>query len=186
MGNYSLCYLPGMAISRRQFFRGLVGQSEDRERELEKRRFAVESYVRTNLLPYDFSLTAEQTTEVLAAAVAATDIEGDGELLTYDHRTRLREIVEARVDRWREEYLRADAQRRDALGFVKEFLSLEASPEQLQRLTSHFNASDPTILKEEVERQVRHWLSDLSNSRVANWSNAELRDLVFSEIRSWC
>ena len=71
--DYSLCYLPGMAISRRQFFRGLVGPTPEQLRE--RRVHAVETYVRTNLLPYDFGLSAEQTSEALSAAIAEVDLD---------------------------------------------------------------------------------------------------------------
>jgi hypothetical protein len=175
-----------MSISRRQFFRGFVGHSEDRQREQEKRKFAVESYVRTNLLPYDFSLTPEQTVEALAAALGGVNIEGEDEPLTYDRRARLREIVESMVDGWRQEHLQAEDKRRDAAGLVEEFLSFEANPEELMKLAERFHPAGTTSLKEEVERQLRVYLSDLPNARLANCSATELRDLVFSEIRSWC
>jgi hypothetical protein len=174
-----------MSISRRQFFRGLVGQNDDRQREQEKRRLAVESYVRTNLLPYDFGLTGEQTAEVLAAAVAGVDITGDSDLFTYEGRMRLSEIVETKVHVWREEYLRAEEVRRDALPIVNEFL-LEATPEEMDRIRSRFQMSYPADLNEEIEREARIWLSGLPNALLANCSRGELRELVFSQIRSWC
>src|SRR6188508_336711 len=105
-----------MAISRRQFFRGFGGPTPEQQRE--RRIRAVDTYVRTNLLPYDFGLTAEQTSEALAAAIAGIDLETieDG-LLTYDHCLRIRDIVEEKVQRWRAEYLKAEEIRREALSF---------------------------------------------------------------------
>jgi len=171
-----LCYIPEMPISRRQFFRGLVGQSEDRQRELQKRIAAVESYVRTTLLPYDFALTAEQTTEALTAAVSGVEIDGTTDLFTYEGRMQLLEIVDVKVQRWRDEYLRAEDARRDALTLAEEFLTLEATPTERQKFAD----------REEFERQLRVWLSDLPNARLASCSRSELRELVFSEIRSRC
>lgn len=175
-----------MAISRRQFFRGLAGQNEDRLRHHEKRKFAVESYVRTNLLPYDFALTPEQTNEALTAALAGLDIDGDGDILTYERKSQLREIVESMVDQWRQEYLQAEDNRREAVGFVQEFLSFEARAEELTGLAERFQTSDATSLKEGAERQMRVHLSGLPHARLAGCSHTELRDLVISEIRSWC
>ena len=77
--DYIVCYLPRMSISRRRFFRGLVGKNEARTN-FKRRVQAVEAYVRTNLLPYDFAVTGEQTAEALAAAVAAIEINADGEV----------------------------------------------------------------------------------------------------------
>jgi len=174
-----------MPISRRKFFRGLIGQSDDRQRQQQKRTVEVDSYVRTNLLPYDFALTSEQTADVLAAAASGVDIDGDSDLFTYENRMRLREIVDARVQVWREEYLRAEDMRKSATHFVQEFL-LEASSEERERLGSHFQMPYPADLDQEIDRQIRVWLSDLSNEFLAQKSATQLRELVFLQIRSWC
>ena len=173
-----------MSISRRRFFRGLVGQ--DTEQHRTKRRAAVEAHVRTNLFPYDFALTAEQAQEALAAAVAVTDLDSTDEVLTYDLRLRIRDLVEEKIERWRDEYLRAEEVRREATSFVAEFLSFEATPEDLDELRRRFHVPYPAVLEEEIDRQVQAWLSGLSNARLAACDNAAVRELVFSELRSWC
>jgi hypothetical protein len=174
-----------MAISRRQFFRGLAGPTAEQKRE--RRARAVETYVRTNLLPYDFGLSAEQTSEALAAAIAEVDLDTfEDEQLTYQHCLRIRDIVEEKVQRWRDEYLKAEDVRREAIPFVREFLSLEATPDDLETLRQRFHAPYPAVLEEEIERQVQNWLGGLSNGRLAGCDSAATRDLVFSELRSWC
>jgi hypothetical protein len=175
-----------MPISRRQFFRGLVGQNEDRQREQQRRIEAVEAYVRTNLLPYDFALTPEQTAEVLAAVVGGTDTDGDHNLFTGETCLRMSEIAEGRIDVWRKEYLAAEEVRRNALVFVSEFLVIDATTEDLRSLHSRFQTSHLSALENEIERQVRIWLSGLPNAQLAACENPALRDMVFSEIRSWC
>ena len=55
-GYHRMWYLPTMEMSRRQFFRGLTGKD---------RAAAIDAFVRTNLLPYDFSLTGEQIEQLL-------------------------------------------------------------------------------------------------------------------------
>jgi hypothetical protein len=174
-----------MAISRRQFFRGLVRQGDDKQSESERRKVAVESYVRTNLLPYDFGLTAEQTAEVLGAAVAAADIAGDSELFNFEGRTRLRDIVEEKIQTWREEYQAAEIVRADAIAFVREFL-VEATPEQVEALQTRFQLPYPADFNDTIERETRVWLCGLPNAMLAHCAPAELKELVFSQIRSWC
>jgi len=183
--DYNLCYLPGMALSRRQFFRGLVGPTPEQQKE--RRVHAVETYVRTNLLPYDFGLNAEQTSEALSAAIAEVDLETieDG-MLTYQHCLRIRDVVEEKVQRWRDEYLKAEEVRREAIPFVREFLSLEAAPADLETLRQRFHVPYPAVLEEEIEGQVQNWLGGLSNARLAGCDSAAIRELVFSELRSWC
>jgi hypothetical protein len=174
-----------MPISRRQFFRGFVGPTPEQLRE--RRVHAVDNYVRTNLLPYDFGLSAEQTSEALDAAIAAIDLETieDG-VLTYAHCLGIRDIVETKVQGWREEYLKAEEVRREAIPFVREFLSLEATPDNLETLRQRFHIPYPAVLEDEIERQVQNWLGGLSNVRLAGCDTAASRELVFSELRSWC
>jgi hypothetical protein len=174
-----------MSLSRRQFFRGLVGQKEDHQREAQ-RRAAVEAYVRTNLLPYDFALTAEQTVEVLAAVVAQADIEGDEDLLTWERCGRMREIADEKVEGWREEFLKAEEARRLAPIYVAEFFAMEATPDDLRRLGERFRLPGPEALEKEIEREIRYWLSGLQNARLAAFADTDIRALIFSEIRSWC
>ena len=83
-----------MAISRRQFFRGMVGQGEGRQREQERKTSAIDTYVRTNLLPYDFALTGEQTEEVLGAVRAAIQVPDDEDPFSYERRQHMNQIVE--------------------------------------------------------------------------------------------
>jgi hypothetical protein len=190
-----------MAISRRQFFRGVVGKGEARQRGQEQTGTALDTYVRTNLLPYDFPLTGEQTEEVLAAVRAAIQPpDGDerseckpdraqpsrDDLFTYERRQQMNEIVEKTVQPWRDEYWKAEEVRRDAAILVQQFLAVETTPEERVKLCQRFHIPYPAVLEEEIARQVQAWLAGLSNARVAACDGAALRDLVFSEIKSWC
>ena len=62
----------------------------------------MDAYVRTNLLPYDFSLTAEQESELFAAVRAGLEESGDEELFSAIVRFRVDEIVDSKVRPWRE------------------------------------------------------------------------------------
>jgi hypothetical protein len=175
-----------MAISRRQFFRGIVGQGEGRQREEGRNISHLDTYVRTNLLPYDFALTGEQIDEVLATVRTAIQPADDEELFTYERRQRMNQIVEETVRPWREEYLKAEEVRREAAILVQDFLAVETTPEERTKLCERFHIPYPAVLEEEIARQVQAWLAGLSNARVAACDGAALRDLVFSEIKSWC
>jgi hypothetical protein len=181
-----------MSISRRQFFRGMAGQGEGRQREHERRVSELDAYVRTNLLPYDFALTAEQTAAVLAAVRAGIDLDGpDGvvsseDLLSYARRRQMDGIVEETVRPWREEYWKAEEVRRSAAVLVQEFFAIEATPEDRLKLTERFHVPSPADLEGETDRQVQAWLAGLSNARMAACDDEALRELVFAELRSWC
>jgi len=165
----------------------MVGQGEGRQRDEEKKTSALDTYVRTNLLPYDFALTAEQTDEVLATVRAAIQPAGDDEdLFTYERRQQMNQVVEETVRPWREDYWKAEEVRRDAAILIQEFLSVETTPEERSNLRQRFHIPYPAVLEEEIARQIQAWLAGLPNSRVAACDNAALRDLVFSEIKAWC
>jgi len=173
-----------MSISRRQFFRGLTPHGTDPQQDYLRRVQTVESYVRRNLLPYDFALTAEQTAEVLRAAVDGIEVATEGELLDDNRLRQLREIVEERVQVWRQEYLKAEEARQLAIPLVREFLS-QVTPEDMGRLQQRCRSSNSS-LSSNIEREVQVWLSSLPNSRLAICDSPKLRELVFSELRSWC
>jgi hypothetical protein len=174
-----------MSISRRQFFRGLVGQNNDQTSRRQRTTAAVDAFVRTNLLPYDFALTGEQTEEALFAARNEVDLDSSDDALRWENRLKIREVVDALIERWRSEYLRAEEVRREAGSLVAEFLA-QAPPEDLESLRRRFYIPYSAVLEEEVERQVRSWLGGLSNDRLAACDAPALRELVFSELRSWC
>jgi hypothetical protein len=178
--------LPGMAISRRQFFRGMVGQGEGRQRGQEHTSSALDTYVRTNLLPYDFGLTAEQTDELLSTVRAAIQPADNEDLFAYERRQQMNQIVEETVRPWREEFWKAEEVRRDAVVLVQDFLGVETTPEEREKLRQRFHIPYPAVLEEEISRQVQAWLAGLSSAHVAALDGGALRDLVFSEIKSWC
>jgi hypothetical protein len=94
--------------------------------------------------------------------------------------------VDTKVQKWREEYLRAEDARREAMAFVPEFLKFQASEKDLHSLEQRFSDTSLGALNEQLERQLRVRLSDFPNVQLANCTPSELRELVFSEIRSWC
>ena len=164
----------------------MVGQGEGRQRSQEEKTSVLDTYVRTNLLPYDFGLTAEQTDQVLDAVRTGMQAAGDEDPFTYERRLQMNQIVEETVRPWREEYWRAEEVRREAGVLVRDFLTVETTPDERAKLSQRFQVPSPNMLEEEVARHVEVWLAGLPNAQVAAWDNSELRDVVFSEIKSWC
>jgi hypothetical protein len=152
-----LWYLPTMEMSRRQFFRGLTGKD---------RPAALDAYVRTNLLPYDFSLTDEQM-ESLLGAVRSKFAGGKGTDFSSEERQRMAEIAREMIRAWREEYWNAEEKRREGIELIREFIRTKTAPEALEPRTVS-------------------WLYDLPNARLAPLNAAELKELVFSQMEGWC
>ena len=113
--DYTLWYLVRVSLSRRQFFRRLVRPGEKTREERQSRYEVMDAYVRTNLLPYDFSLTAEQEAELLAAVRSGLEESNDEELFSAIVRFRVDEIVDSKVRPWRDA-----GQLNEQLGRVKE------------------------------------------------------------------
>ena len=59
-------------------------------------------YVRTELLPYDFALTAEQQEELFAAVRKALEATGDEELFSAIIRFKVDEVVDGKIRAWRQ------------------------------------------------------------------------------------
>jgi hypothetical protein len=171
-----------MRMSRRQFFRGFTGKEGPR-RPL-TRADAIDAFVRTNLLPYDFSLTDEQV-EQLLVTVRSELAAGEGNEFSNKERHRMAAIAQGTIQTWREEYLNAEEKRREAIILVREFLHTETSPDFLQRMRNRFQVPSSRSLEKEVERLATSWLYGLPNGRLALLGAAELKDLVFSEMTAW-
>ena len=63
----------------------------------------METYVRTHLLPYDFSLTAEQEADLFAEVRTILQGATDDELFSVVIRHMMEELVDVKVQPWREE-----------------------------------------------------------------------------------
>lgn len=59
-------------------------------------------YVRTELLPYDFALSAEQQEHLFAAVRKALEETGDEELFSAIVRFKVDEVVDAKIRTWRQ------------------------------------------------------------------------------------
>ncbi|HEY2380729.1 MAG TPA: hypothetical protein VGK48_06045 [Terriglobia bacterium] len=91
-----------MALSRRGFFRKLVKPGEKSREERLARYETMDLYVRTELLPYDFALTASQQEELFAAVRNALEEAGDEELFSAIIRFKVDEVVDGKIRAWRQ------------------------------------------------------------------------------------
>jgi hypothetical protein len=175
-----------MPISRRQFFGRFLGSGELTDEERSRRITMLESRMRGDLLPYDFTLDTRQTAELFDAIRARLTSMTDQELNAGDVRA-LTGVIEATlIQPWRSASWKASEVRQAATLHISEFLSTQATPENLQQLRHRFNIPNPTAVEEEVQRQAQRWLDSLSDSRILEYDAATVRELVFSELRSWC
>src|SRR5205807_2176578 len=95
--------LSTMSLSRRQFFRRLVRPGQKSPEERRERYELMDTYVRTNLLPYDFSLTADQESELFAAVRLDLEQTNDEELFSAILRFKVEEVVDRKIRLWRDE-----------------------------------------------------------------------------------
>ena len=190
--DYTLWYLVGVSLSRRQFFRRLVKPGEKTREERQARYEVMDAYVRTSLLPYDFSLTAEQEAELLAAVRAGLEETGDEELFSAIVRFRVDELADAKIRPWREasqaneQLARVKELRDSAVDYVSAFLNGQASPTSLDQLKEKFAIEDSKALENELRNRVREWIAALDDSELLQYDVVTVKDLVFAQLRSWC
>jgi len=91
-----------MALSRRDFFRKIVKPREKSREERIARYEEMEQYVRTELLPYDFALTAAQQDELFTTVRKALEETTDEELFSAIIRFTVDEAVDRKIRPWRE------------------------------------------------------------------------------------
>ena len=174
-----------MSISRREFFRGFTPKVSSSRSKLD-RASAIDAYVRTHLLPYDFSLTDDEVKQVLETVCSGMNTESDETELNDGERRHMMDLAEQVIRPLRDQFWQAEEARRSALVFVREFLKLEATPEDLQKIRDRFQIPYLTNLEDEIERHVTSWLHGLPNARLAGLEGVSLRELVVSELKSWC
>jgi hypothetical protein len=184
--------LSAMPLSRRDFFRKLVKPNERSGEERLARYELMDQYVRNELLPYDFSLNAEQEAELFAAVRSELEATNDEELFSSILRFKVDEVVDRKVRPWREashlneEFQRLKEVRSSAAGYVGAFLNGQATPAALDRLKERFEISDPAILEIELRRRIDEWILTVEDRELLQYDVVTVRDLVFTQLRSWC
>jgi len=152
----------------------------------------METYVRTHLLPYDFSLTSDQEADLFAEVRATLERSPDEELFSAFMRPIIEEKVEAKIRPWREENrLRSQSDhlkelREAAADYVSSFLNLQATPAAVEQLKQRFGIADSQALEAELRTRINAWVAELEDEQLAQYDVFTVKDLVFTQLRSWC
>jgi hypothetical protein len=147
----------------------------------------MKSYVGAILIPFDFSLTPEQTSEVFAIADNSLQAASDEELFSDTIRLQLDRLIEPKIRQWHEELLsHVQDVRNIAPDYTTAFLRSEASADLIDQLTKRFNIQTLDDLDAELKNQIRTWIAGLDNEKVRQYDTITVKDLVFAELRSWC
>ena len=174
-----------MPLSRRQFFRSFWSPQKTLAQRQEQYRI-MKSYVGAILIPFDFSLTPEQTSEVFSIADSALQAASDEDLFSDAVRIRLDQLIEPRIKTWYTELLdHVEEIRQCAPDYVTAFLR-EAPNEDVEKLMQRFGITDWDSLDTELRKQIRTWISGWDNENVRKQNVVSVKDVVFTELRSWC
>jgi hypothetical protein len=176
-----------MPLSRRQFFRRLWSPGDKASPRRLARYEEIKKDVRTYLLPYDFSLTEEQTDLLFADIQLTLEAAQDDELFSTKIVDRIGKLADARIQTWRELLLVwVKEVRHYAADYVSTFLSSEASPDTVEQLKQRFGIDELAELEAELKKRVRNWIAGIEDEKLLQYDIISVKDLVFSEIRSWC
>jgi len=181
-----------MSLSRRQFFRRLVKPGEKTYKERKARYELMNAHVRTHLLPYDFALSATQEAELFAAVRTALEDTSDEELFSAIIRFKVEEVVDSKIRPWREqnrileESNRLAEIRRCGADYVSAFLNGQATPAAIERLKSRCGIQDVKTLEAELKSRIEAWLATVDDSELLRHDVVTVKDLVFTQLRSWC
>ena len=184
--------LASMSLSRRQFFRRLVRPGEKSREERVARYELMDTYVRTNLLPYDFALSAGQEAELFSSVRSALEDTNDEELFSAILRFKVEEVVDGKIRPWREESQanenlnRLKEVRNSATDYVSTFLNGQATPAAIEQLKLRFGTLDTRALDAELRTRVQEWISTVDDSELLQYDVVTVKDLVFAQLRSWC
>src|SRR5215471_20800667 len=144
-----------MELSRRHFFRRLWSTGDRTQEERLARYSTLESFARTQLLPYDFSLTDEQLSAMSAGVRFHLKATRDTELFAPEICVKLQKICDAMIEPWRQEHFlkleaearRAEENREAVLACVESFLRDVASPAQIKALGVRFGTQDLQVIE---------------------------------------
>ncbi len=181
-----------MPLSRRQFFRRFWSPGDEPTPERLARYAALETYTRTQLLPYDFTLTADQEAQLIAAVRAALEKASNDELFSNVIHARIEEATEAKLQPWRERsHLAAQADRlqevrQAAPDYVARFFAVQASAATIERFQEIYGVDDRAELENLLKEQVRLWIAEVDDRLIAQYDIIAIQDLVFAQLRSWC
>jgi len=181
-----------MSLSRRQFFRSLWNVNDPQSPKRLKRYEALETYARTQLFPYDFTLTDEQERELIQEVRSALEKTPNDELFSNVIRGRIEQIVETKIQPWRKDSdvfaltERLREMRQIAPDYVSKFLQVQAGTPVIEQLKQMYGIYDLAELEASLKRQVGLWISELDDRLLSQYDLISVQELVFAQLRSWC
>ena len=183
-----------MELSRRHFFRRLWSTGDRTPEERQARYAVLESFARTQLLPYDYTLTESQLGVLMAGVRFHLKATRDQELFAPEICVKLQKIVDSMTDPWRQEHFlkleaelaRASENREAALRYIGEFLHSKATAAQVKALYRHFGVTDLASLEARLETEMHSWINGVTNEEVLRYDEDSIQELVFAQLLSWC
>jgi len=183
-----------MELSRRHFFRRLWSTGDRTPEERQARYAVLESFARTQLLPYDFTLTESQLGVMTAGVRFHLKATRDSELFAPEICVKLQKIVDSMTEPWRQEHFlmleaeltRASQNREAAIRHIASFLHHSASAKQISALRHRFGVSDLPALEARLETEIHSWINGITNEEVLRYDEDSIQELVFAQLLSWC
>lgn len=181
-----------MSLSRRQFFHRLVRPGQKTLEERRERYEVMDAYVRTHLLPYDFSLTADQESELFSAVRKELEETSDEELFSAILRFKVEEAADRKIRPWREQnqlkeqLVRLTEIRQSAADYVGAYLNGQATPAAIEQLQTRFVTENSKTLEAELAERIAQWIATVDDSELLQYDVVTVKDLVFAQLRSWC
>ena len=152
----------------------------------------LETYVRTQLLPYDFELTESQERELMTEIRLVLEKASNDDLFAHHIRGRLEQVVETKIQPWRNQSdvdalaERIREIRQVAPDYVTTFLEVHAGTPIIEQLKQMYGIYDLPELEQSLKRQVEIWISETNDRLLAQYNVVSVQDLVFAQLRSWC
>jgi hypothetical protein len=170
----------------------MVRPGDKSPEERQARYELMDAHVRTHLLPYDFSLTELQESELLEAVRAELQATNNEELFSAILRFKVEEVVDRKIRYWREEHYRTEQGQRlqeirnAAGGYVGVFLDGQATPLAIEQLKARLKTDDLQALETQLTEQIQQWVVTVEDNELLQYDAVTVRDLVFAQLRSWC
>jgi len=150
------------------------------------------NHVRTNILPYDFCLTASQETELFATVRSALEQTNDEELFSSILRFKVEEVADRKIRLWRDENQlneqlnRLKEIRNSAADYVSVFLNGQATPAAIEQLKTTCGIQESGALETELRSRIQDWIMRVDDGELVQYDVVTVKDLVFAQLRSWC
>jgi hypothetical protein len=152
----------------------------------------LETYARTQLLPYDFTLTPQQERILLAKVRTLLEQTPDDGLFSMGIRGKIEEVVDAQIQPWRNENYdsgraeRLQEIRRAAPDYVSAFLADPENASTVTKITLTFGTDDLSELEVTLRRQIEDWINTCDDRLIDQCNVVTVKDIVFAQLRSWC